>query len=219
MSYNLFPSQITPPSVETSSLSVKGEISYDNTVWSSTAGMWGTPLTRLNEFNDAIYRADLRYAADAALGLSPDTSNLHKHLFDGDFDTYVNIPDGTTTQYVIDNYGRVNNGTGIYQGYVYPDGDVFVVFYHDDHDASASVSVDATYWDADPATRDTYVSLGAGTEVSRDSQYKILKFSVGSTNYLRRLRLSVTVPSGVSPVRISGWHYFMNRFFFSDTPS
>ena len=182
MSYNLFPSQITPPSVETSSLSVKGEVSYDTTVWSSAAGLWGTPVTRISELNDALYRSDIRYAPNATLGLCPDTSNLHHHLFDGDFDTYVNIPDGQATEMVIDNFGTVSNGGGIIRGFVYPQGEMFVVFYFTDHHASLDVKIEVTRWNADPVIRDTYVEMTSSGNVSR----------------------------------LSGWHYFMDRFFIND---
>ncbi|MAL83674.1 MAG: hypothetical protein CMF11_04905 [Idiomarina sp.] len=216
MSYNLFPSQITPPSVETSSLSVKGEVSYDTTVWSSAAGLWGTPVTRISELNDALYRSDIRYAPNATLGLCPDTSNLHHHLFDGDFDTYVNIPDGQATEMVIDNFGTVSNGGGIIRGFVYPQGEMFVVFYFTDHHASLDVKIEVTRWNADPVIRDTYVEMTSSGNVSRDSRYLIYKFDIPKDNYVRRMKLTIDAPAGTGPIRLSGWHYFMDRFFIND---
>ena len=212
VSYNLFLSQITPPSVETSALSVQGEISYDSTVWGSTAGMWGTPLTRLAEFNDALYRADTRYAPNANVSPTncPDSINLSAAMFDGDFDTSVVVPDGATTEYIVDTYGTTGSGGGIYRGYIYPQGSMFVIFYHDDH-LGATVSVDVTY-DASSA----WVALGAPVDVSRNSLYKVYKIDVPTTNWVRRMRLNVTVAAGSNPVKLAGWSYFMERFYFGD---
>lgn len=217
MSYNLFPSQITPPSVETSSLSVKGEVSYDTTVWSSAAGLWGTPVSKISELNDALYRADVRYAPNPGIGLCPDTSNLSQAMFDGDFDTYRNIAAGQVTQMVVDNYGTVSNGAGIYRGYVYPQGSMFVIFYFTGHDESVDVKVEVTRWNADPAVRDTYFELTRIGNVSRDPRFVVYEFEVPvQPIYMRRMRLSIDVPAGVGPIRLAAWHYFMDRFFISD---
>ena len=243
--------------VSAADVDVDGELIADKLSWGSALGLWGVPHFEVVEFNDALWKSDLRYAPDVPNSLSLDTTwvatpldgsdnphgsysattyDLPMSPFDGDFDTYFelkasdpNVGDAgytgghnTKNELVIDFTGRTNNGAGTTSGFVYPQGAVYLTFYYKD-----------MYYDGTPTLETyrgtTWTTLAAPTEVSRNTDYSTLKWEVPSSNYVKKLRLTILAKPLVlaKADRTSGWdetkrvgiasmNYYMDRFFTSD---
>lgn len=250
--------------VENSNVDVDGELVADKLSWGSALGLWGVPHFEVVEFNDAFWKADVRYIPNSTHSLSlesswvstpldadgnphgsypPTTRSLHdlRAIFDGDFDTYAELggsdPNPGDAEYtggfntkhviIIDNTGTTFSGAGHAGGFVYPQGAVYLTFYHISkyYDGTPSLEYQVRY-SAD------WVQIAAPTEVARasiDPRYSTLKWEIPAVNYQTKLRLTMLAkPRTVARadrvgnswwayrIGIASLNYYMDRFFTND---
>jgi hypothetical protein len=249
----------------TSKLDVGGELVADKLSWGSALGMWGVPHFEVAEFNDAFWKADIRYSPNATHSLCLDSSwtvtpldvsgEPHgtypevtktlsdlSRLFDGDFDTYVEFegsdPDiadaeytgGFNTKHVItiDNTGTTYSGAGHDGGFIYPQGAVYLTFYHISKNYDGTPTLEYQVQGSS-----TWAAIGAPTDVARksiNSDYVTLKWEIpASPNQHTKLRLTILAnPRAVAiadrsgsswwtdRIGVSSLNYYMDRFYTSD---
>lgn len=168
---------------------------YADTIgYNSLRAVFGERRIYINEFTDALWRADKRFT------VTQSGSGTLSNLFDGDFESNLTVPVSTTN--VINIYVENQSGVPV-NGFTYPQGKIYVHFYYTNNNYSA-ISMRAKQGG-------TWYSLGSPTDISIVAGDKVLEFEVSSLNYLTDIELTVTT-NGSDQVLITAVNYVMDRW-------
>ena len=170
--------------------------------WATAFPVFGQPSIKLNELNDALYRADKRF---------PVTSNVPNFtaLFDGSFDTPSNSDVGVSTGNYVDIDFYNGDGLSGANGLYFAGGEILVSFYHTSA-AFSNIQLELT------TNYPTYAvtTLNSYTNVSTSGIYRVLKFTLPVGTYaLTRLKLLFDSTGATS---LAALNYFLTRY--SGTP-
>ena len=182
------------------SSTIKWRNTYTENVYADTIGynslrsVFGERRIYINEFTDALWRADKRFT------VTQSGSGTLSNLFDGDFESNLTVPVSTTN--VINIYVENQSGVPV-NGFTYPQGKIYVHFYYTNNNYSA-ISMRAKQGG-------TWYSLGSPTDISIVAGDKVLEFEVSSLNYLTDIELTVTT-NGSDQVLITAVNYVMDRW-------
>ena len=182
------------------SSTIKWRNTYTENLYADTIGynslraVFGERKIYINEFTDALWRADKRFT------VTQSGSGTLSNLFDGDFESNLTVPVSTTN--VINIYVENQSGVPV-NGFTYPQGKIYVHFYYTNNNYSA-ISMRAKQGG-------TWYSLGSPTDISIVAGDKVLEFEVSSLNYLTDIELTVTT-NGSDQVLITAVNYVMDRW-------
>jgi hypothetical protein len=145
-------------------------VNIDALGWNSIVSQFGQRNILLNELSDLLYQADKRFTI----------TNGSSVLFDGDFGTNLAIPISTTRVININVAGQSGVPAG---GITYPEGYFIVSFYYTTN-LYSSITLRTRH-------NGTWITAAAPTDISTNSGFKVLQFSVPGNNYLTDFELTV----------------------------
>jgi hypothetical protein len=169
---------------------VTGLAQLNNIGFTSIVSLFGQRKIELNEISDVLYRADNRFTLTGGLGGGP---------FDGSFDSGQELPINTTTVWNI----NIANQSGVpVNGITYPEGNLYISFYYTNNSyTSVTVRVKAN---------GVFYTLSAPTDISTSASFKVLKFIIGSNNYLTDIE--ITWVTGASLVKVAAINLMPGRW-------
>ena len=158
------------------------------------SGGFGQPGISLPNFSDVFYRADRRFTVTVVGGASV------SGLFEGSYSNLINLVANTTHKITI----NVANQSGVSaNGFTYPQGYIYISFY------STTNNYDSISGRVKDKDGNYYNMSGLTDIIPNDSNYKVMRLTVPSNNYI--VEYEITVVTATDNVRLAAINYVSNR--------
>lgn len=177
-------------------MNIAGTLTADTIDYTSMRAVFGERFIKINELQDALWKADKRFTVTSSWGGDSLTT-----LFAGGFENTYIIPPSTTD---VININMANQSGVPASGVTYPEGKLYVHFYY----------VNCVYSALTVRVKENGVwySLSAPTDISTVAGEKVLEFTItGAQNYLTDIEYTITT-NGTDSLYITSLNYVSNRW-------
>lgn len=172
-----------------SKLHVIGTARLNELEFGAVGAVFGQSRYKISEIGDVLYRADQRFTV----------VNGTAGMFAGGFGGASVLEQSSTTVISISMAGQSGVPAG---GLTYPEGGIYVSFYATTN-LYSSISARTRH-------NGTWVDLGTPANLSTSASFRVMKFTVPSTNYLTDIELTITADA-TNAVWVSAINYLRDR--------